>query len=164
MFVSRTTTVSFSPNMLAKRFLTDNLGHTFLIDTRIMEPLSAQKKSGKSQLDWRLSYQISGPLYSPKRVYLRHYQKMLLNLCYQSWQRQTMPCNNSCQSLGWVYADLYSCYCSCTVISLLAQCFEILRRTFWSSSNQNIFIRFSYRLEGLCILSGRNNRNKSCTT
>ena len=29
--------------MLAKGFLTDNLGHTFLIDTRI-EPLSAQKK------------------------------------------------------------------------------------------------------------------------
>ena len=43
MFVCRTTTVSFSPNLLAKRFLIDNLGHTFLIDTRIMEPLSVQK-------------------------------------------------------------------------------------------------------------------------
>ena len=29
--------------MLAKRFLTNNFGHTFLIDTRIMEPLPAQK-------------------------------------------------------------------------------------------------------------------------
>ena len=59
--------------------------------------------------------------------------------------------NNSShdQSLGWVYAGLYSCYCSRTVISLLAPCFEILRRTCRSSSNLNIFIRNSYRLESV---------------
>ena len=144
--------------MLAKGFLTDNLGHTFLIDTR-MEPLSAQKKkkkSGKSQLDWRLSFQISCPLYSPIRIYLRPHQKMLLNIFYQSWQRQTMLCNNSCQSLGCVYADLYSGYCSRTVLvcwhSVLKSCVALTC--------------CSYRLAGLCIyiLWGRNNRNKSCTT
>ena len=48
--------------------------------------------------------------------------------------------NNSCMFLGGVYADLYSSYCSRTVISLLAQCFEILRRSCWSSSNLNNFI------------------------
>ena len=128
--------------MLAKGFLTDNLGHTFLIDTR-MEPLSAQKKkkkSGKSQLDWRLSFQISCPLYSPIRIYLRPHQKMLLNLFYQSWQRQTMLCNNSCLSLGCEYAGLYSCYCSRTVLvcwhSVLKSCVAL---TCWSSSNLNIY-------------------------
>ena len=66
--------------MLAKGFLTDNLGHTFLIDTR-MEPLSAQKKkkSGKSQLDWRLSFQISCPLYSPIRIYPKDVVKYFLS-------------------------------------------------------------------------------------
>ena len=44
MFVCRTTTVSFSPNVLAKGFLTENLGDTFLINTR-MEPPSAPKKN-----------------------------------------------------------------------------------------------------------------------
>ena len=33
-------------NVLGKGFLTDNLGHAFLVDTR-MEPLSAQKKKKK---------------------------------------------------------------------------------------------------------------------
>ena len=43
---------------------------------------------------------------------------------------------NSCQSPWFtVYADSYSFNCHHTVISLLAQCFEILRRTCWSSSN-----------------------------
>ena len=61
---------------------------------------------------------------------------MLLNLYYQSWQRQTMLRKNSCQSPWFtVYADSYSFNCHHTVISLLAQCFEILRRTCWSSSN-----------------------------
>ena len=94
------------------------------------------KTSGKSKLDWRISFQISCPLYSPIRVYLRLHQKMLLNLYYQSWQRQTMLRKNSCQSPWFtVYADSYSFNCHHTVISLLAQCFEILRRTCWSNSN-----------------------------
>ena len=50
MFVCRTTTVSFSPNVFAKGFLTDNLVDTFLKDTR-MEPLSAQKKKKKKNLE-----------------------------------------------------------------------------------------------------------------
>ena len=56
-------------------------------------------------------------------------------------------------SVPWftVYADLYSFNCHHTVISLLAQCFEILRRTCWSSSNLNIFIRYSYSLESVLI-------------
>ena len=58
MFVCRTTTVSFSPNVLAKRFLTDNLGHTFLIDTRIMEPLSAEKNLEKHNLTGGLEFKF----------------------------------------------------------------------------------------------------------
>ena len=151
------------PKYVGKRFLTDNLGHTFLIDTRIMEPLWAQKKIWKITAWLGACFQISCPLYNPIRVYLRPHQNILLNLYYQSWQRQTMLRNNSCQSLGCVYADLYSCYCFRTVIGLLTQCFEILRHTCWSSSNLNIFTRYSCRLEGLWLLSGRNNRNRSCT-
>ena len=115
-----------------------------------------KEKCGKSQHDWRLSFQISCPLYSPIRIYLRPHQKMLLNIFYQSWQRQTMLCNNSCQSLGCVYADLYSGYCSRTVLvcwhSVLKSCVALTC--------------CSYRLAGLCIyiLWGRNNRNKSHTT
>ena len=94
--------------MLAKGFLTDNLGHTFLIDTR-MEPLSAQKK--KKNLE---NHNLTGGLVFKFPVLftalLEFIQKMLLNIFYQSWQRQTMLCNNSCQSLGCVYADLYSGY------------------------------------------------------
>ena len=58
-FVSRTMTVSFSPNMLRKRFLTDNLGHTFLIDTRIREPLSAQKNLENHNLTGDLVFKFS---------------------------------------------------------------------------------------------------------
>ena len=99
-----------------------------------------KEKSGKSQHDWRLSFQISCPLYSPIRIYPRPHQKILLNIFYQSWQRQTMLCNNSCQSLGCVYADLYSGYCSRTVLvcwhSVLKSCVAL---TCWSSSNLNIY-------------------------
>ena len=127
--------------MLAKGFLTDNLGHTFLIDTRI-EPLSAQKKKNleNHNLTGGLVFRLSFPLYSPIRIYLRPHQKMLLNIFYQSWQRQTMLCNNSCLSLGCVYAGLYSCYCSRTVLvcwhSVLKSCVAL---TCWSSSNLNIY-------------------------
>ena len=54
MFICRTKTVSFSPNVLANGFLTDNLGDAFLIDTR-MEPLSAQKKKKKNQENLNLT-------------------------------------------------------------------------------------------------------------
>ena len=106
------------------------------------------KTSGKSKLDWRISFQISCPLYSPIRVYLWPHHKMLLNLYYQSWKRQTMLRKNSCQSLGLQYTQTCT---ALTVISLLPQCFEILRRTCWSSSNLNIFIRYSYSLESVPI-------------
>ena len=102
--------------------------------------IAKKKKSGKSELDRRLSFQISCPLYSSIRIYLTPYQKMLLNLFYQSWQRQTMLCNNSCQSLGYKYVDLHSCYCSRTVLvcrhSVLKSSVAL---TCWSSSNLNIY-------------------------
>ena len=46
-----------------------------------MEPLSAQKKkkSGNSQLDWRLSFQISCPLYSLIRIYPKDLVKYFLS-------------------------------------------------------------------------------------
>lgn len=87
--------------------------------------------NGKSKLDWRIIFQISCPLYSPIRVYLRPHQKKL-NLYYQSWQRQTMPRKKSCQSLGLQYTQTCTAFnCHHTVISLLAQWFEILRPTCW---------------------------------
>ena len=88
-----------------------------------------KEKSGKSQHDWRLSFQISCPLYTPFRIYLRPHQKMLLNLFYQSWQTQTMLYNNLCQSLGCECARLLQLLLFSHGISLLAQCFEILRCT-----------------------------------
>ena len=99
-----------------------------------------KKKSGISQLDWRLSFQISCPLYSPIRIYLTPRQKMSLNPFYQSWQRQTMLCNNSRQSLVCECVDLYSCYCSRTVLvcrhSVLKPSVAL---TCWSSSKLNIY-------------------------
>ena len=97
-------------------------------------------KSGMSQPYWRLSFQFSCHLYSPIRIYLTPHQKMSLNPFYQSWQRQTMLCNNSRQSLGCECVDLYSCYCSRTVLvcrrSVLIPSVAL---TCWSSSTLNIY-------------------------
>ena len=73
------------------------------------------KTSGKSKLDWRINFQISCPLYSPIRVYLRPHQNMLLNLYYQSQQRQTMLRKNSCQSLGLQYTQ------TCTALTVITR-------------------------------------------
>ena len=121
-----------------------------------MEPLSAPKNLENHNR--RLSFQISCSL---------PHQKMLLNLYYQSWQRQTMLRNTHVSPSVHDISRPYSqrCNCSHTVISLLAQCLEIRPRTCQSSSNLDIFIRYSWRLEsvlkGLLYFIGTK-QQKSC--